>query len=209
MTHTSTQTWRRCFKLHRCHDFLQCHLRFTSHTLPAERLMGGRGFDSEQVNPGERSASVFISPVNLNQSHTERLWGKKTHDDLFSLKSKLPASQRSRHTHWSPPDSWSQCSVRAFTWTHLLSLSHRKQMSSLEASVSGRLTRGVSGKVVLEGVLPDEVCVRHELSDRLVLVLVDVGQQRGEVHRPLDHQQVVGDLEEAGRFTVLPRNLTN
>lgn len=38
-----------------------------------ERLMGGRGFDSEQVNPGERSASVFISPVNLNQSHTERL----------------------------------------------------------------------------------------------------------------------------------------
>lgn len=39
--------------------------------------MGGRGFDSEQVNPGERSASVFISPVYLNQSHTERLKEKK------------------------------------------------------------------------------------------------------------------------------------
>lgn len=40
-------------------------------------------------------------------------------------------------------------------------------------------------------------------------MLVDVGQQRGEIHRPLDHQQVVRDLEEADRLTLLqPKNLT-
>lgn len=58
------------------------------------------------------------------------------------------------------------------------------------------LTHGVVVGVVLEGVLPDEVSVGHELADGDVLVLVYVGQQSGEVHRLLDHHHVVGDLQE-------------
>lgn len=57
------------------------------------------------------------------------------------------------------------------------------------------LTHGVVVGVVLEGVLPDQVCVCHELTDGDVLVFVDVGQQSGEVHGLLDHHQVVGDLQ--------------
>lgn len=62
--------------------------------------------------------------------------------------------------------------------------------------MSQDLTHGVAVWVVLEGVLPDEVRVRHELSDGDVLVLVDVGQQRGEVHGLPDHHHVVRDLED-------------
>lgn len=62
-----------------------------------------------------------------------------------------------------------------------------------------RLTHGVAVWVVLEGVLPDEVGVGHELPDGDVLVLVDVAEQRGEIHGLPDHQQVVRDLEMDGR----------
>lgn len=57
------------------------------------------------------------------------------------------------------------------------------------------LTHGVAVRVVLQGVLPDEVGVAHKLVHRDVLLLVDVGQQRGEVHRRLHHQSVVRHLE--------------
>lgn len=60
-----------------------------------------------------------------------------------------------------------------------------------------RLTHGVAVGVVLQRVLPDEVGVGHELSHGDVFVLVDVGEQRGQVHGFPDDQQVVGHLQEA------------
>lgn len=63
-------------------------------------------------------------------------------------------------------------------------------------SVTDVAVHGVAVRVVLESVLPDEVSVRHELADGDVLVLVDVGEQGGEVHGLLNHHQIVRDLEE-------------
>lgn len=42
---------------------------------------------------------LFLSHLLTSINHTLRGLKKKTHEDLFSHKSKLPASQRSRHTH--------------------------------------------------------------------------------------------------------------
>lgn len=57
-------------------------------------------------------------------------------------------------------------------------------------------THGVTVGVVLQSVLPDQVCVCHKVADGDVLVLVDVAEQRGEVHGLPDHHHVVWNLRD-------------
>lgn len=72
-----------------------------------------------------------------------------------------------------------------------------ENLNQILSDVFRCLTHRVDVGVVLQSVLPDEVCVRHELADGDVSVLVDVGQQCGKVHGLLDHHEIVWDLKES------------